>query len=104
MPFVTCASLHPPPIIIVDSYDEVSSRQAEVISLRLLEPFLSRSCILMIIATRAGFAIRGDKIRRNEQFLFLDAIDSFGLASAKEQFERLAIKSNLPINNIAKWM
>jgi hypothetical protein len=79
------------PLILVDGYDELSDLQAEVVSHRILQQFIERECIRMVIAHRPERSIKGDAIRRNLQDppFFLHQRDPLSHDFAIQQFQRL---------------
>lgn len=67
--------LNCPPIVIVDGYDELTQTQAGVVSERVLERFVSRACVHMLIARRADFPLQGYALK-NPHVIRLQAIES----------------------------
>ncbi|MDW8226432.1 MAG: NACHT domain-containing protein, partial [Anaerolineales bacterium] len=76
------------PILIVDAYDEMSEEQAILLSLRLLDKFLSRPCTRIVMALRSEYLLRGDLLKRHREFLFLEREDPVQLTFARQQFEK----------------
>lgn len=76
------------PVLIVDGYDEITERQAETLSLRLLHPFLGRSCTRLILAHRAEWLVKGLSFYKR-QMLLLSERDPLSWEFALEQFQRL---------------
>jgi len=76
------------PVLIVDGYDEITERQAETLSLRLLHPFLGRPCTRLILAHRAEWPVKDILSYKRERF-FLSEKDPLSRQFALEQFERL---------------
>ena len=60
------------PIVIVDAYDEVTPDPASVVAERILEPFISKECVRMLIGRRDDFALKRDALRRNQRVVKLD--------------------------------
>jgi len=76
------------PVLIVDGYDEITERQAETLSLRILHPFLERSCTRLILAHRAAWLVKGLSFYKR-QMLWLSEQDPLSWEFALQQFERL---------------
>jgi hypothetical protein len=91
------------PVVIVDGYDEITEDQAKTFSKRVLEPFISRSCIRMIIAYRDEWTLQGDALRRNLATppLRIGTVDkSFSI----QQFKRLYPDIPLTDEQLDSWM
>jgi hypothetical protein len=91
------------PVVIVDGYDEITEDQAKTFSKRVLEPFISRSCIRMIIAYRDEWTLQGDALRRNLATppLHIGTVDR---EFATRQFQRLYPYNSSTADQLDKWM
>lgn len=94
------------PLVIVDGYDEISEKQAEVISLRILERIIEQPCIRLLIAHRGDQKVRGDSIRRNQKRLFLQELDPLSENFAFHQFKMLFQNKypDIPLLDPNPWM
>ncbi|MBM3145794.1 MAG: hypothetical protein FJ010_12675 [Chloroflexi bacterium] len=91
------------PIVIVDGYDEITEKQAKAFSKRVLEPFVSRPCVRMILAYRDDWTLEGDALRRNE------SKPPFRVGTVDEDFAvsqfRLLFPGSPPTNEkLIAWM
>jgi hypothetical protein len=78
------------PLIIVDCYDEVPPEQALEFDQQVLEGFISRACIQLVISRRDEYALKSDILRQHEQLMTLDDPELAGGTLAHEHFRRFA--------------
>jgi len=100
------SNLDKAPLVIVDGYDEITKRQAEVVSLHILERIIEQPCIRLLIAHRAEWTVRGDSIRRNQDRLFLQKLDPLSESFALHQFKMLFQNKypDIPLLDPNPWM
>jgi hypothetical protein len=91
----TCqrCKLWPPPVVLVDGYDDVETIQAEVLSDQLLTSFVSDECWRMIIARREQRPLLVYKLKSNSDREVSDRLKvlfstSRNIGFAKQQFRR----------------
>ncbi|MEM4234834.1 MAG: AAA family ATPase, partial [Candidatus Methanomethylicaceae archaeon] len=77
-----------PPLLLVDSYDEITDNQATMFSLHFLDRFLSSPSTRILVAARSQEVLRGEVLRRDIQYLCLANEERIQKRFVQEQFER----------------
>jgi len=101
----------PPPILMVDGFEEVSEKLRSEIENDLLVPFLAQPCTRVILTRRDDYALQNPDLRWNEQLIILGI---FPPQDGREQLEKrleaqhgltLALKFPLLLESIPpyKW-
>lgn len=90
------------PIVIVDGYHEVPEDYQKLISKQIIEVFLARDCFRIIITLPDMWMLQSDRLRMNEQKLFIGRITDNTFA--EEQMTSLAKKYYPGVKNITEWM
>lgn len=77
-----------PPLLLVDSYDEITEDQATYFSLHFLDRFLSGPSTRILLAARSEYVLRGDRLLRDIEYLPLVKEDPLGKEFAGKQYQK----------------
>lgn len=104
--FICECNLEKTPLVIVDGYDEITDKQAETFSLRLLAKLIEKRCIRLVIAHRVDWSVKGDSLRRTQRVLLFEEVDTVSRDFAHRQFDVIYRKRNpdAPIPDPEAWM